>query len=65
MDFDDQGNVAHKTYLFLESENLKRDRFDAILENNLRTADGYFPALMSIIFGGKSAAQAIDDIFKG
>lgn len=58
MDFSD-GEIRYRTSAPLEGEEPSQGFFHTMVYTNLLMTDRYFPAIMSVIYAGMSAEQAI------
>jgi hypothetical protein len=58
MDYAD-GEVRYKTSAYLEEVTPTRDFFHTLVYTNLLVVDKYLPGMMSVIYAGMSAEQAI------
>ena len=61
MDYSD-GEVRYKTSAYLEDTAPGRDFFHTLVYTNLLMTDKYLPGLMSVIYAGMSAEQAIGHV---
>lgn len=61
MDFDD-GEIRYKSSIDFESVELTPDLIRNIMYPAVQTMDCYLPGVLSVIFGGKSAEEAISAI---
>jgi hypothetical protein len=60
-DFED-GEIRYKTSIDSEGGELTDKMIDNLLRANLSTINRYFPGIMELIYGGKSAIEAIAKI---
>jgi hypothetical protein len=58
MDFGD-GEIRYKTSAYLEDVEPSRDFFHTLVYTNLLVTDKYLPGIMSVIYAGMPAEQAI------
>lgn len=58
MDFSD-GEIRYKTSAYLEEFAPTRDFFHTLVYTNLLMTDKYLPAIMSVIYAGMTAEQAV------
>ncbi len=61
LDFSD-GEVRYKTSAYLEDIGPTREFFHTLVYTNLLVMDRYLPGLMSVIYAGMSAEQAIGHV---
>ena len=61
MDFSD-GEVRYKSSLDFEGATLTPDLIKHAIYPAVQTMDRYLPGLMAVMYGGKPAAEAIDEI---
>ncbi len=64
MDFRD-GQVRYKTSIDIEGGELTSKLIENVIYANLTTMDDYFPGLMSVMYGDKDPAEAIEEIESG
>jgi hypothetical protein len=61
MDFND-GEIRYKSSLDFEGETLTPQLIKLAIYPAVQTLDRYLPGLMAVIYGGKSAAEAVAEI---
>lgn len=61
MDMSD-GEVRYKTSMLVEGEHITASMIGALILINLHTADRYLPGYMLVLYGNRSAADAIHEI---
>ena len=61
MDFSD-GEIRYKTSAYLEGIAPSKDFFHTLVYTNLLVTDKYLPGIMSVIYAGMSAEQAIGHV---
>lgn len=61
MDFSD-GEIRYKTSAYLEEIEPTKDLFHTLVYTNLLVTDKYLPGIMSVIYAGMSAEQAIEHV---
>ncbi|MEX1021439.1 MAG: YbjN domain-containing protein [Litorilinea sp.] len=64
MDFED-GEVRYKSSVDFEGETLSNNLMRGVIYPAVQTMDRYLPGLLSVIYGGKTPAEAVAEIEAG